>query len=518
LIAGIAMVTIITTYPNKTTTKIIFENSKEQYYNHTRAWNATMSNEFNTAKADSPHNWWTGITLYRIGEIDPISGTYELDFNYWVQIFENDDKTNLQDEKSFSIDFVNSVGTQKDFFEKSKGVKQKNHYYDTMVNGKFYSNMNFTKFPFETLKLKIIIEPGKNDAGGYNDVLSSTIQFQRWPYPVLFAEGVPSPEYDIINYAVSIEDHKYSEGDIYSRYVAEFELKRDFDSAFLQYIFPIIVMALLATAALIFPSEEYMTKIELNAIFLLGILFFVQVVAEEIPPTGDMTIFDTVVILGYVVIIVTMAIPAIKWGLRIKFERMEEDYEEWKDQDRRYHDLHVEKQKRIQLRLTYLMEKIHIEGSPVEIDRIKDEIKLFEKLRIQVINLKNIEEDMTSVAATDVEEFKQIQEKVAKIEDMEVKRKELDDKINETTDEIKKNSKFNLTEYYNRNDYIQNDKIFEMDDYFANSKELEIVSWGYTGHFDTLTHWNYALNGIGFGLVIGISIYGFKLLESIYHG
>jgi len=232
-----------------------------------------------------------------------------------------------------------------------------------------------------------------------------------------------------------------------------------------------------------------------------------------------MTIFDIVVILGYVVIIVTMAIPAIKWGLRIKFERKEEDYEEWKDQDRRNHDLHVEKQKRIQSRLTYLAEKIRLAETDEERNRIKDEIKLFEKLRIQVIYLKHIEEDMTSVAAaTDVEELKEFAEKKVIIDNLEAQRKNLDDIIKETEVEIKENSEFNLMQYYNRMVHPQNDKIFGMKKYFVDSEKLKIVSWWHAGDFENLRKWNYILNGIGFGLVMGISIYGYILLKSIYNG
>jgi hypothetical protein len=520
-------------FPSKDTTKAKFEdkNSDEKHYKYTRAWNATMYKEFKDQDTVLPHNWWTGITLYRIGEINPVTGTYELDFNYWIQIFEDKDKTDFTDvivngetTKSFSIDFVNSVDIE---LEESKGIKHKPHYYDAMVNGEFYSKMDFKKFPFETLKLQIIVEPGHNEY--YDNIFNNTIQFQRWPYPVLFSEGVPSPEYEIKNYAISINDHRYSEGDTFSRYTAEFEIQRNVYGAFLKFIFPIIVMASLAGAALIFPSQEYMTKIELNAIFLLGILFFVQVVVEEMPATGEITIFDTVVIMGYLVIIVTMAIPAAKWWKRRKFETDDEDYEEWKDQDRRYHDLHVEKLKSIQLRMTFLVEKIGLLESKEEVKQAKEEIKLLEKLRIQVLNLKRLEEDMTTMASADddeimkadtikEEDLKGLNAKWKIQVELEIERKKQIESINDIEIIIKNNTSLVEVKEYDRKKFFDNVDIFKNKPYFEDFKQLKIVSWGYADADKKISDFNVKMNLVGLGLIILISGIGYAWINSMFTG
>ena len=64
----------------------------------------------------------------------------------------------------------------------------------------------------------------------------------------------------------------------------------------------------------------YMTKISLNAIFLIGMLFFVQTVQEKIPNIGDMTVFDYVVIMSYGIIVVAIMTPAMKWKRRKAYE------------------------------------------------------------------------------------------------------------------------------------------------------------------------------------------------------
>jgi hypothetical protein len=500
-------------FKNKNITKTEFEVSNEQYYHYTRAWNATMYEESKKNQGQEnelPHKWWTGITLHRIGEIDPISGTYEMDFDYWIQIFNRtDDDTNFKNKDSFTIDFVNSADID---FKESKGIKQKNHVYVTEVNGKFYTTMDFTKFPFEKLNLEIIIEPGNNTA---YDVQSDNVQFQRWPFPVLSAEGVPSSEYKITDYSIDTFNNKYSEGDTYSRYIANFEIQRDYFGAFLKYLFPIIVMAGLAGAALIFPSEEYMTKIELNAIFLLGILFFVQVIVGEIPASGDVTIFDAVVIMSYLVIMVTIGIPAIKWKTNREFVRSDTDYEEWKDDDRRKRDLFLGRIEKIQTRMLYLTSKIQIlefSENDVQRSKILEELDLLEKLRIQVTGLKRIERDIVEIAKKDIGNNPKgvqkvlLKEKIDKINEKEKIRKNQINLIKNTKEEIKKIvSNENAEGIYNQDQTNPND-YFDTDGTEKSlMDELKIVSWEYLSDKDTMDKFNKKMNLLG--LISGIGYY-----------
>lgn len=514
-----------TDFKAKNMTKIKFETSNEQYYHYVRAWNNSMYDQIQ--EDELPHKWWTGITLHRIGAIDPISGTYEMDFDYWIQIFNRNDPTNFKDNESFSIDFVNSANIE---YKESKGIKQKDHVYVTRVNGQFYTDMDFTKFPFEKLNLKITIEPGNNTAYG---VLNDNVQFQRWPFSVLSDEGVPSPEYKITDYSITTIDNKYSEGDTYSRYIADFEIQRDYFGAFLKYIFPIIVMAGLAGAALIFPSEEYMTKIELNAIFLLGILFFVQVIVGEIPAAGGVTIFDAVVILSYLVIMVTIGIPAIKWKTNRAFERSDADYDEWKDEDRRKRDLFSGRIEEIQTRMTYLTSKIQItEFSEHNDERVKilEELNLLEELRVRVTSLKRIERDIVKIAKEDIvnnlneDNGKNstgvqkvlLKEKIRKIKEKEENRLKLIELIITTNKKIKDTiSVENNDGIYAPDPTVSNDYFDTKGDDELLEDELKIVSWGYLSDKDVMNKFNKKMNWIGLGLIFVISGIGYYWINSI---
>jgi len=103
----------------------------------------------------------------------------------------------------------------------------------------------------------------------------------------------------------------------YCRYAGTFVVEQDHIGSFLKIIFPIILMTSLALLVLWLP-KEFMTKIELNAIFLLGVVFFTQIIVENIPPVGYLTIFDKVLITCYSLLALTIVSPAIQLKMENK--------------------------------------------------------------------------------------------------------------------------------------------------------------------------------------------------------
>ena len=174
-------------------------------------------------------------------------------------------------------------------------------------------------------------------------------------------------------------------------------------------------MSGLAMIALVFPSEEFMTKIELNAIFLLGILFFVQVVSEEIPSTGEMTVFDHLVMLSYMFIGVTIAIPAAKWVKRAKYEKDKEKLEDDEIDDKRETDLRYKKLNDINSQISLLSMKLLDPNQ--DKTKINNEIKKLEtmnkKIRIELEveknekykNIVNRYEDIDALTKDGLENF-----------------------------------------------------------------------------------------------------------------
>ena len=125
-----------------------------------------------------PYNWWTGITLFRIGEIDTVKGTYEMYFNHWVQVFENDTLTDFKNNPP-EFDYVNLFDIELNSVP-NKGIIQKHNYYDVKIQETFYTNMDFKKFPFEKLNLNILVEPGYNYTSISTKGKSGHLSLSQW--------------------------------------------------------------------------------------------------------------------------------------------------------------------------------------------------------------------------------------------------------------------------------------------------------------------------------------------------
>jgi len=361
-------------------------------------FNNTMYDKNLQYNEGTEHNWWTGITLYRIGEIDTVQGTYEMYFNHWVQVFENNDVMTDFQKEAPKIDYVNPAG-QLDI-QLNKGIIQKANYYDVMVDGKFYTNMDFQKFPFEQLNLKIIVEPSYNYPSGSE---SDSIQFHMWPYVGLM-DNAPSPGYEITSYDISIIDLLYSAGDTYSRYEVNYQVQRPVLDSFLKFIFPIMVLSSLSIMTLLYPGETYMTIISLNAIFLLGVLFFVQTAQGRIPDTGDMTIFDIVVIMSYSLFVVAIITPAMKWKRRIAYELRKTKRDDWKEKDKKNHDMNLENLVRTEADINFFEDKL--EKCTKDTDEHKKTTEVIINLndrRANLDKLKNIDSKISLFIKTRTE-------------------------------------------------------------------------------------------------------------------
>ena len=361
-----------------------------------------------TNNLDSTKHWHTGVVLHRIGNIDTVAGTYDMKFQYYVSVVENDTSKYAStdfSEKEPKIDFINMVG-EPVLFEKTKGFNQTKNYYDVTVSGKFFTDVDFKEFPFEKIKLNIIAEPAydTNNASsvfGYDDSQKDSIQLHIWPYYGLLKPDIPSPGYKINSYDFTTYDFQRDKGAEYSRYEASYVVERQFLDSFLKFIFPVLVMTGLAVMTLLFPSEQYMTKISLNALFLIGILLFVQTVQEKIPDTGTMTIFDYIVMTSYTVLIVTIASPALKWHRHKAYEDEKKQREMWLDANKRNHDLNLENLRRTEADILFFEDKLteHKIDSK-EHTRVKKIIKNLKDRRQCLDHLKNIDSEISLIART----------------------------------------------------------------------------------------------------------------------
>lgn len=262
----------------------------------------------NTGWNKESSNYSAGILLTRVGAYDLKTGSYDLDFWFWVEIYEEDDPTDFTKNLP-KFHFINSdAGTTiQDLTEHIEP-----HYYEARVQGTFFNEMDFSQFPFEKLNFIVEVEP---DSGKSN--LPITFVLEAEP-------GIDStakvPGWEIDQYTLSTTTHTYDEEETTSRFIANYIVERNPLGSFVKNILPVIVIAMLLCITTFWLPKDFMTKIELNVVYLLTLVFYMPIVLDTIPSLGYMTIFDKVVVMGYSVIVTGIVSAGLQMRMSSKDE------------------------------------------------------------------------------------------------------------------------------------------------------------------------------------------------------
>jgi len=269
-----------------------------------------------------PSKFAVTVYLIGIGEIDREVGSYEMDFWLYVSPIEEDDPS----------DFCVYLRDDYDpfFFPNGRDVEYSSQswepdFYQARVIGTFFDEMDFQDYPFEKLNLSVRVEsnaefPKYNITHTVFDEQSSSIKIDKaavvpgWtikPHSVKVKEHVYFSEEKPRYYIPSEDGEVGITSEASSQYIATFTVERSPYGQFLKNIFPVILITSFCLVSFWLP-QDYITKIELNAIFLVTLVFFIQVVMESVPPTGYLTIFDKIMLISYSVMAISILSPAIQ--------------------------------------------------------------------------------------------------------------------------------------------------------------------------------------------------------------
>jgi len=237
------------------------------------------------------------IELNRISSVNPQENTYKAEFWLTVVIPDENDPTDfLKNLPNF--DFVNSNEEQP---RMGKKVIEP-HFFEALVSGTFFNPFNFKHFPYEKYEMPIGIE--------LLDKNSCEVIFELSPESTDFKAVIGYPNYktqfDTIFFSYSSD-----EDDNWSRIVIDTVANANPEERFMKFIFPIILLTSLAIMIFWLPGE-FMTKIELNALFLVSAVFFTQLIQLESSYITDFTLYDTVILFSYGVFLFTIVSPAIQ--------------------------------------------------------------------------------------------------------------------------------------------------------------------------------------------------------------
>lgn len=233
------------------------------------------------AESDSPDEFSIGLSLVGIGEIDKKTGTAELDF--WYSVSAEDPTVSSMPE----MDFLNgrTISIQSEF-ETASIVEKR-------VFGTFISEMDFRNFPFEEIRLRVVLEPKTQwDSSKVKLLVNPSSGVDK--YAII-------PGWYISDVRFDIEESQYGAANSYEQFVAEFTIQRSMIGSFLKIMMPIIIVLGISFVAYMIP-KNYDIVTELALLPLLALVFFHIETSNQLPPLGYLTLFDKLMLVSYALI------------------------------------------------------------------------------------------------------------------------------------------------------------------------------------------------------------------------
>jgi hypothetical protein len=235
----------------------------------------TPSSEMN------PERLTTGVYLLNIGKIDLQTGSYDLDFYFWLSTASNSTLDFTKQKPAF--DFMNSMNA------KVEPSRTEPNYYEVRVKGTFLKNMDFRNYPFDTQQVTVEVE-------GFETV--DRLVFVPDTASSGYDGLVNVPGWNLGKTEQSVIVHQYPDQS-YSRYIFSFDIQRAALSAFLKTIFPVIIITTIAMLAFWMSPTNFPPRIGLAASTLLAAVAAHLAAASQLPPIGYLTLMDKVMIVAY---------------------------------------------------------------------------------------------------------------------------------------------------------------------------------------------------------------------------
>ncbi|AIC16417.1 hypothetical protein NVIE_021530 [Nitrososphaera viennensis EN76] len=227
-----------------------------------------------------PQEFTVGVYLLNVGKIDLQTGSYDLDFYFWLTT--SNSTLDFTKQKP-TFDFMNSMNA------KIEPSRVEPNYYEVRVKGTFLKNMDFRNYPFDTQQVTVEVE-------GFETV--DKLVF----VPDTAASGYDSlinvPGWNLGETEQSVIVHQYPDQS-YSRYIFSFDIQRAALSAFLKTIFPVVIITTIAMLAFWMSPTNFPPRIGLAASTLLAAVAAHLAAASQLPPIGYLTLMDKVMIVAY---------------------------------------------------------------------------------------------------------------------------------------------------------------------------------------------------------------------------
>ncbi len=252
-----------------------------------------------STNTDSPVVYDSGISLMNIGEINEKSGTYWLDFFFFM--------------KSDDVDFTKEI--PEIVFMNARDIEIGEphitpNYYEVRVRGDFATQLNFEKFPYERHELVVEIEP-KMPYDSSRFVFGKNSKSSIDPDMKIFSN------FKMFDSNVKTISHTYFDGLEFSRIIATYTVGPEPIGSTLKTILPVTIIVGISLMIFFIP-EHYTPRIYLTAPLLLAAVYWHQSSLIHLPSLGYTTIFDRVMILYYILFVNSILSLAVQMRVSAK--------------------------------------------------------------------------------------------------------------------------------------------------------------------------------------------------------
>ena len=245
-----------------------------------------------------------GVYVLNLGKFDVATGGFTVDFYLDLKCADNCSPENFE--------FVNGRATSID-----KIIDEPNEkFYRIQAN--LNSPVDLKRFPFDSQKMQIILEDKKNTIEDLRYIplteesgLDESIAFSGWK---------------IDGWEVNTSEHEYKVYDeTYSQYVFTVDISRIKSNSFFKTFLPVLVIMLIVLVSFLMDPDKITSRLTIATSSLVASVMFHISIANQIPPTGYLTIADKFMILTYIILLFVVIFNVILLELheRKKVELME---------------------------------------------------------------------------------------------------------------------------------------------------------------------------------------------------
>ncbi len=249
---------------------------------------STIAAESTTAPSENPAHVKVGVWLVNVEKVDLPANTYRLDFYLWFKF--NPAEISLNEVKNF--EFVNGQPSK---YEVDTNEEQ--GYLEYRVKGDFITVFDFTRYPFESHELPVVLE--------HKTLNISRIVFEQDPESTI-EPAANVAGWNLGGFQTEVTEHAYDR--VFSRFVFSVNLSRPIVSAFIKSVLPVSVITMISILAFFMSPTNFAQRITLAVTTLLAATTFHLSLLNGIPPTGYLTFADRIMLSVYAIFLYNIAV------------------------------------------------------------------------------------------------------------------------------------------------------------------------------------------------------------------